>query len=73
MCERRDGTSKGRTDGHRRRAAGEIRRADRRELIELADESTERFGEREAAFDVEATAGWRYVVEELEGAASRHT
>ena len=36
------------------------------QLIQGLDEFTERFGEREAAFAVEATAGWRYVVEELD-------
>jgi hypothetical protein len=45
---------------------GEIRPADRENLIEWLDEFTERFGEREAAFAVEATAGWRYFVEELD-------
>jgi transposase len=44
---------------------GEIRPADREHLREWLDEFTERFGEREAAFAVEATTGWRYVVEEL--------
>jgi transposase len=44
---------------------GEIRPAERENLREWLDEFTERFGEREAAFAVEATTGWRYVVEEL--------
>ena len=47
---------------------GEIRPADREHLREWLDEFTERFGEREAAFALEATTGWRYVVEELERA-----
>ena len=34
----------------------------------MLDEFTERFGEREVAFAVEATTGWRYFVEELERA-----
>jgi transposase len=45
---------------------GQIRPADREHLREWLDEFTERFGEREAAFAVEATTGWRYVVEELQ-------
>ncbi len=44
---------------------GEIRPADREHLREWLDEFTERFCDREAAFAVEATTGWRYVVEEL--------
>lgn len=44
---------------------GEIRPADREHLREWLDEFTERFRDREAAFAVEATTGWRYVVEEL--------
>jgi hypothetical protein len=46
---------------------GEIRPADRENLIQWLDEFTERFGEREVTFAVEVTAGWCYVVEELEG------
>jgi hypothetical protein len=52
---------------------GESRTADRKNLMEWLDEFTERFGVRDTAFAVETTTGWRYVVEELEGAASRHT
>src|SRR5918992_1117499 len=44
---------------------GEVRPADREHLREWLERFTERFGEREAAFAVEATTGWRYVIEEL--------
>lgn len=44
---------------------GEIRPADRENLRSWLEEFTERFSAREAAFAVEATTGWRYVVEEL--------
>jgi transposase len=44
---------------------GEIRPADRENLREWLEEFTERFAEQQAAFAVEATTGWRYVVEEL--------
>jgi transposase len=44
---------------------GEIRPADRENLRSWLDEFTEMFPEQEAAFAVEATTGWRYVVEEL--------
>src|SRR5215204_1189888 len=47
---------------------GEIRPADREHLRPWLERFTERFGGREAAFAVEATTGWRYVVEELERA-----
>jgi transposase len=48
---------------------GEIRPADREHLREWLDEFTERFGGRQAAFALEATTGWRYVVEELQRAS----
>ena len=44
---------------------GEICPADREHLRSWLEEFTERFCGREAAFAVEATTGWRYVVEEL--------
>ena len=44
---------------------GEIRPAGRENLREWLDEFTERFDGRQAAFALEATTGWRYVVEEL--------
>jgi len=44
---------------------GEIRPAERENLKEWLDEFTERFDGRQAAFALEATTGWRYVVEEL--------
>jgi len=47
---------------------GEIRPADREHLRSWLERFAERFRDREAAFAVEATTGWRYVVEELERA-----
>ncbi len=47
---------------------GEIRPADREYLRSWLEEFTERFGDQETAFAVEATTGWRYVVEELQRA-----
>lgn len=44
---------------------GEIRPADREHLRSWLEEFVERFSDRQAAFAVEATTGWRYVVEEL--------
>lgn len=44
---------------------GEVRPADREHLREWLERFTERFPEQEAAFAVEATTGWRYVIEEL--------
>src|SRR5215216_2904775 len=44
---------------------GEIRPADREHLRSWLEEFAERFCGREAAFALEATTGWRYVVEEL--------
>jgi transposase len=47
---------------------GEIRPADRENLRSWLEQFAERFRDREAAFAVEATTGWRYVVEELQRA-----
>src|SRR5215216_6472190 len=47
---------------------GEIRPADREHLRSWLEEFAERFCGREAAFALEATTGWRYVVEELQRA-----
>jgi transposase len=44
---------------------GEIRPADREHLRSWLEEFAERFCGQEAAFALEATTGWRYVVEEL--------
>ena len=44
---------------------GKIRPADRESLREWLESFTERFPEHETAIAVEATTGWRYVVEEL--------
>jgi len=45
---------------------GEIRPADREHLRSWLEQFAERLCGREAAFALEATTGWRYVVEELE-------
>jgi transposase len=47
---------------------GKIRPANRESLREWLDEFTEQFPGKQAAIAVEATTGWRYVVEELERA-----
>jgi transposase len=47
---------------------GVIRSATREHLREWLKRFIERFGSQGAAFAVEATIGWRYVVEELERA-----
>jgi transposase len=47
---------------------GEIRPADREHLRGWLEEFAERFCGRQAAFALEATTGWRYVVEELQRA-----
>jgi transposase len=47
---------------------GKIRPATRESLREWLDELTERFSGKQIAIAVEATTGWRYVVEELERA-----
>jgi transposase len=47
---------------------GEIRPATREHLRSWLERFIERFGSQDAAFAVEATTGWRYVVEELERA-----
>src|SRR5918998_1841612 len=47
---------------------GKIRPATRESLREWLDEFTERFSGKQIAIAVEATTGWRYVIEELERA-----
>jgi transposase len=47
---------------------GKIRPADRESLREWLDEFTERFSGKQIAIAVEATTGWRYVVEEMKRA-----
>jgi transposase len=47
---------------------GKIRPADRESLREWLDEFTERFSGKQIAIAVEATTGWRYVVEEIKRA-----
>jgi transposase len=47
---------------------GKIRPANRESLRSWLESFTEQFPEHEAAIAVEATTGWRYVVEELERA-----
>jgi transposase len=47
---------------------GKIRPATRESLREWLDEFTESFSAKQAAIAVEATTGWRYVVEELQRA-----
>src|SRR5215213_3169548 len=47
---------------------GEIRPADRESLRGWLDEFTERFSGKQIAIAVEATTGWRYVVEEMKRA-----
>ena len=47
---------------------GKIRPADRESLRECLDGFTERFSGKQIAIAVEATTGWRYVVEELQRA-----
>jgi transposase len=47
---------------------GKIRPATRESLREWLDEFTERFSGKHIAIAVEATTGWRYVVEELDRA-----
>lgn len=47
---------------------GKIRPATRERLREWLDEFIERFSGKQAAIAVEATTGWRYVVEELKRA-----
>src|SRR5215217_6061509 len=44
---------------------GKIRPATRQSLREWLDEFTQRFSAKQIAIAVEATTGWRYVVEEL--------
>ena len=45
--------------------AGKICPATRESLREWLDEFTEQFSGKQAAIAVEATTGWRYVIEEL--------
>ena len=47
---------------------GKIRPAIRQSLREWLDEFTERFSAKQIAIAVEATTGWRYVVEEIKRA-----
>ncbi len=47
---------------------GKIRPATRESLREWLDEFTERFSGKQIAIAVEATTGWRYVVEEMKRA-----
>jgi len=47
---------------------GKIRPADRESLREWLDELTERFSAKQIAIAVEATTGWRYVIEEIKRA-----
>ena len=47
---------------------GKIRPADRESLREWLDEFTQRFSAKQIAIAVEATTGWRYVVEEMKRA-----
>jgi transposase len=47
---------------------GKIRPADRQSLREWLDEFTESISGKQIAIAVEATTGWRFVVEELERA-----
>ena len=47
---------------------GKIRPATRQSLSEWLDEFTQRFSGKQIAIAVEATTGWRYVVEEIKRA-----